>query len=159
MLLPSFAIAAELQADPSQAVALSVAILDRALPPIYFQHPVVVASAEAGEARSAFRTVIRRRRSAFDAILGMFVQGIMSQTCHLMASLRKTEMCGCGCRGVCFMLPLYEAFARDFESMIRGTGAQKRHDGQPFGSGDYGLTEMIRRSLGFKAICLLIKAD
>ena len=71
-----------------------------------------------------------------DSLIAFYVYNLVTQVRHLMAVLRKSGICTCGCQGWCSLSPLFFFLRWSFEALATGHAPQKRHDGQPFGPGD-----------------------
>jgi hypothetical protein len=95
---------AGLDTDLRQAVA------DGELPQIYWDHPVV---------RSAINVLVHPvcifvdgvsfGRQGWDNCIAWWAYFMFSKTRHLIAVLRKSELCSCGCRGWCSIQPIWES--------------------------------------------------
>ena len=65
-----------------------------------------------------------------DSVIGFWAQFALSPRKHLVAVLKKSEMCGCGCHGWDSVYPILSAIAWSIENMRYGTYPQRRHNGQ-----------------------------
>jgi hypothetical protein len=130
------------------------------LPQTFFDHPAVRA-APPGELVHPFVLYmdgVPFSRSG-DNILGLFCYFLLSHQRHLVFTIRNYEMCGCGCRGLCSLIPVFHALAWDFQAMLGGVHPAKRHNGEEFRDCEGSLATNAGRPLGLKAVCLFIKAD
>ena len=129
------------------------------LPPRYLQHPAV-ATAPAGVAvhpASLYMDAVQYHR--LDSVLGLWAYFALSGRRHLVAVLRRSEMCSCGCRGWDSIRPLLSMVAWSLASMLRGQHPTGRHDGEPWKESDEVRASMAGTPLGFRALCLFVKGD
>ena len=158
MNLLSMALSEELSAPGNDMAAkLAAAVAAKDLPAAYFSHDAVRSSTGLVHPYSIYMDAVPFTRT--DSILGIFAQLLLSDTRHLLFSVRKTEMCGCGCKGLCTLQPMFEAMAWDCETMLRGTWPLQRHDGRAFGDGEDHWSRSAGQDLGFSAVCCCLKAD
>ena len=107
MRLPSVALGHELESNASLITSLQDAVRTRDLPALYFQHPSVRTAPEATmHPFCMYMDAVPHTRN--DSILGIFVYFALSALRHLVWCCRKSEMCSCGCRGLCTLLPVFE---------------------------------------------------
>jgi len=95
---------------PGLDTDLRQAVADGELPPIYWNHPVV---------RSAINVLVHPvcifvdgvsfGRQGWDNCIAWWAYFMFSKTRHLIAVLRKSELCSCGCRGWCSIQPIWES--------------------------------------------------
>jgi hypothetical protein len=159
MRLPHEVLATELIENPKLTEDLKAAIRTHDLPQAYFQHPAVVAAQDDTVVHPFCLYMDAVPFTRRDSVLGVFVQLLLSQKRHLVFSIRRSEMCSCGCRGLCSLMPLFAALAWDLETMLKGVYPHTRHDGGPLTAADAGLADKIGLYLGFVAAALFIKAD
>jgi hypothetical protein len=157
MNLWSVALADELRdSEGALDAKLERAIATKDLPPTYFEDEVV-RSGRKVHPYSIYMDKVPFTRT--DSILGIVGQHLLSDTRHLIFSIRNTEICGCGCKGLCTLQPLFEALAWDVEAMRKGRRQRRRHDGQEFGVGEEYLSGSAGLDLGFASCCFTLKAD
>jgi hypothetical protein len=97
--------------------------------------------------------------SRLDTILGVFVYFMLSGKRHLVANVRKSEYCGCGCRGWCTLQPIFSMLSWSLAAMRTGIHPDRRHDGKEWGDGD-GVRKVLAGSpMGFRGVCLFVKGD
>ena len=76
----------------------------------------------------------------------------------LVAALRKSELCKCGCKGWDSVYQILLMLAWSFEALAVGKHPQTRHDGSPWGE-DVGRSSLSGAELGFKVALVLVKCD
>ena len=154
---PHEAIAEELQNQPELHAKLGLAIADRALPPAYFQNVVV---AEAGPAASVFPLGLYMDGvplTRHDGLLGFWIYNILSGSRKLVAVLRKSEHCNCGCRGWDSIFQVLLFLRWSLTCMKAGVHPGRRHDGAAFDEEDR--LSLAGAPLGFHAALIFIKGD
>jgi len=123
-------------------------------PPCYHSHPVVQQAKPAIAIPIAiYIDGIQFTRR--DNILGVFCNNLATGVHHLVAVLRKSWMCRCGCRGWCSLYPLLETISWSLKAAARGVYP----DAGPFGDLDPVRKEFSNSPLGLVAACLFLKAD
>eukprot|EP00959_Pyramimonas_sp_CCMP1952_P067548 1410007-Pyramimonas_sp.AAC.1 len=58
--------------------------------------------------------------SRTDSVIGFFCFNIASGIRHLCATLRKSELCSCGCRGWCSVFPILAMLRWSILATLRG---------------------------------------
>ena len=125
----------------------------------YTAHPVVT-SAKPGEvvyplAIYSDGVPFQRR----DGALLFFIYNLVSGTRHLVATLRKSELCKCGCLGYCSVFQVWLLFKWGIMALAEGVYPTLRHNGAVFSEG----IDTLRSSLGgtklVKCAVVHIKAD
>lgn len=152
---PLEALEAELEGSPEPKAELQRAIEADEMPPAFKRHPAVL-GAGADELVLPFALYldgVAYQRS--NSVLGIWCYFLFGGRRHLLAVVRKAEVCACGCRGWCTMWPLWRAIAWSLESLLVGRHPSTRHDGTSFGEGDATRAEKAGQPLGFKAIAFL----
>eukprot|EP00969_Alexandrium_andersonii_P195322 8629458-Alexandrium_andersonii.AAC.1 len=74
-------------------------------------------------------------------------------------SLRKSELCRCGCRGWCSMWPAFQALKWSIVAMREGRHPSCRHDTTPFRAAEDFRQRLAGTELGFKAAVAFVKGD
>lgn len=156
---PHEAFANEILTNPGATVELARAIEADELPETYKNHPVV---RSASPGTSVFPLamyldgVLYTRR---DTIIGFFVYSILTNVRHLVCTIRKSEICQCGCKGWCSLFPLLTMLSWSFSSMCRGTYPTARHDNSAWTDRDDGRASLGGCEYGWLAILLFLKGD
>lgn len=89
--------------------------------------------------------------------LGFWCVNLLTQRRHLMACLPKRDLCRCGCKGYCSIYVVLSMVEWSFFWMLQGLHPSSKHDG-PW-SPEESRSLMAGRSLGFRAVCVLLKGD
>ena len=127
----------------------------RELPPAYHEHPVVVRS----------RPLVAVPVSLYlggiqyatrDSVLGIFLVNMVTSARHLLCSLKKKDLCRCGCLGWCSLWPLFSFLHWSLRALGLGLYPAERHDGKPFQ--DHRSHE-ARKDLGLVGAVIYLKAD
>ena len=159
-LPPHEAMRDELRRSDYIAENLRQALSTRSLPQKYYNHPIVQ---QAGDDELVHPIVLYLdgvEYSRPDTILAMTAYFLFSGDRHLIFSIRKSEMCNCGCRGQCSLDPLFRAVGWSFKAMCAGIFPSCRHDGSAWVTpNDTARASYQGLSLGFKAVCLYVKTD
>lgn len=130
------------------------------LPKIYLDHPWVKESGDA-VIHPYVLYVDGVSFSRTDTVLGIYsyFSGRVESTC-LLAVVRKSEFCRCGCGSWCTLQPLFLSLAWSMEALGRGTWPSSRHDNTRW----WAIRDDRRASrsgtpFGFRAVCIFLKAD
>ena len=78
---------------------------------------------------------------------------------HLLAVLKKSEMCSCGCKHWDSLFPVWTFLAWGFEHLLKGEHPGARHDLTPFRDSEPQRRDRAGNAIGFKALCMFIKSD
>ena len=132
---------------------------DDLLPPSYFKHPAVTAAPENELVVPLTLYMDSVPFVRHDAALGVWVYCNIVGTHHLVAVLRKSELCQCSCRHWCSSQRLFEFMKWCIVAMKDGIWPVARHDGQPFRD-----CEPLRKgrsgaALGWRAAVVFVKGD
>ncbi len=79
-----------------------------------------------------------------DGLLGLWCCNLVSQARHLLLTLRKSQLCRCGCLTWCSLHTMWAFMAWSFQALANGQWPLQRHDGLPFGA--EGTADEQRRS-------------
>jgi hypothetical protein len=122
--LPHEELSKEVALNPSAATGP----LDPEWTDAYRVHPVVVAHPESKVIPLAFYLDgISFTKS--DTLLGIFVYSLHSMSRHLVAVLRKSHFCRCGCKGWCTLFPMFAAIKWSFDVLASGVFKRDNFDG------------------------------
>jgi len=156
---PHEAFGEELLQNEGLVSELDAAISERRLPPCYFEHEAVRSAPGGGRLHPFCLYLDAVPYTRGESVLGVFVYFVLSQKRHLVFCIRKSEMCKCGCRGQCSLFPLFAMLSWSCKAMLSGKYPTERHDAKEWKSSDAARATWAGRDLGFRAICLFIKAD
>ena len=73
-----------------------------------------------------------------DSFFSFYWSSIFSGERFLICSLRKQDLCQCGCRGFCTLSAVMRTIAWSFNQLAAGTYPEIRDDGLPFAAGSMG---------------------
>lgn len=133
---PLEALAAELEADTLADEELDRALKEGSLPPLYTKHPAVKNSRPGEKIHPVCVYIDGVEYSRLNNVVGLWAYFALTEKRHLLAVLRKAELCTCGCRGWCSLFPLWCMMRWSAEHLLLGVHPSKRHDGSPFGDSD-----------------------
>ena len=156
---PHEAIAEELASSPHASEALARANADGDIPPFIARNPAYMEAVATGvdvHPIALYLDGVNFQRQ--DSVLGFWCYVLYTGKRHLLAVIRRSEVCSCGCRGWCTLQPLFAMLAWSFASMVRGVWPSARHDG-PFGATDATRALKANQPLGWKAVCVIVKGD
>ena len=160
VLYPLDLIATEFYLDPAKAKAdVAMALAEDRLPSSYLLHPVVAGADESEVVLPYGRYLDKVPFQRTDSCLGWWLYNVLSGTRHLIAVLRASEMCKCGCRGHCSLYPMWSFFSWAFGALARGVHPEGRHDKKPFRKGEMYINMQANKPLGFKVAVIFVKMD
>ena len=149
----------EAAANPSIAEEVRRLKCEGKMPAQYTNHPVV---------RSAPPETVVIPYSLYldafpytkhDSCLGITVYNEVTEKRHLVASLRKGELCKCGCKMWDSLVHIFWAIAWSIEWAARGVFPRCRHDGTEFGSGDELRAGNASLPMGYRFALTYLKGD
>ncbi len=146
----------ELQDTPSVWDALDARLRDGQMPPAYTNHVVVARSAERVLPVGIFLDGVQFTKK--NSILGIFMINLISHRRHLVAGLRKSTLCRCGCRTWCSIRPVMAYLHWCLVAMAEGMYPATRDDGRPWADDDP-RKQRAGSPLPFKAALLWLKGD
>lgn len=154
---PHEALAAEVAADPG--------LLERALragpsdwATNFTTHPAVVSAPPGVPVLPVAIYLDGVPFTALDGFLGIWIYNLITYKRHLVAVLRKSRMCDCGCRKWCSLYPVFLFLRWSFAALAAGLWPQQRHDGEPWRAGDGGRAEKAGQPMVRGAV-VLVKGD
>ena len=139
---------------------LAQAVRENRFGRVYEDDPVVMAAAP-GEIVLPFAIYIDGVSfQTRDSIVGFWVQNLFTNVRHLVAVLRLSEMCGCGCRGWCSIYPILLMLTWSLTWLRRGIWPPHREGERSWRESCDGPWQALAgQPLGFKAVCSYIKCD
>ena len=150
----------EVDDTPDVAEVLATAVTEGQMPPVYTSHPVVLSSP--GEVVLPFALYLDGvSLTRTDGVIAFFVHLCLPgwKRRHLVASVRKSDLCGCGCGGWHTYFPILTFLAWGIATLARGVHAGVRHDGTPWLPRDAWGKSFSGVRMAFKAVCCWIKCD
>ena len=160
VLPPHEAIFKEVSECQDADTLLRAALKNCELPPAYYENPIVVSAAPGELVHPLCVYLDGVAFSRTDNILGLWCYHLHTEKRHLLAAIRRSELCGCGCKGWDTVYGLMSMLKWSFAALAQGSFPDARHDGTPFrANGDDCRSPHAGTDMGFKAICLFIKGD
>ena len=148
---------AELATKPNLERELQARVRSKQMPPSYDNHPVVLANPD----RPVWPVALYVDGVPFakkDSLLLFVVYNMISDARHVVAILRKSDLCKCGCRGWCSIYPIFCFLRWSFMALAAGAFPCARHDDSAWQSND-----SARSTLAGAALCvcavMLLKGD
>jgi hypothetical protein len=129
------------------------------LPPLYWDHPVVKAAPRDVDIHPLCIYVDAVTFGRGESCLAFWVYFLFSKTRHLVAVLRKSELCSCGCKGWCTIHPVWSMLSWSIQALQSSTYPAARHDGAPWRDSDSMRSPMAGEPFGFASCCLFLKGD
>jgi hypothetical protein len=158
VLVPHETLAAELAASPALVGRLQNSIREQEWSDAYYSHEVV-RSANPGEVVWPISVYIDGVPFAKrDGLLGLWVYGMVSQERHLILTLRKSELCRCGCLSWCSLYVMWSFLTWSLKALAEGVYPAVRHDGSPFGPSEAHRQAQANQPM-MKAALIHIKGD
>lgn len=153
---PHEALAAEVAETPG--VLQQAAATQAEWSQTYRDHPVVLAAPEGAPVLPLALYIDGVPYSKRDGFLGFWVYNLITCKRHLVAILRKSQMCVCGCRRWCSLWPIFGFLHWSFAALAAGAFPAARHDGEPWTAADSDRSRQAGRPLVRGAV-VLIKGD
>ena len=94
-----------------------------------------------------------------DGALGFWIYNLVTMRRHLIAVIRKSTMCKCGCKGWDSIHPLWCFLRWSLEAMSLGAFPSRRHDSRAWKAPDEQRSHLGGTPLAFRGMLLQIKGD
>ena len=157
VLPPHESISAEIAANPALLQELQASPA-ATWSPAYERHPLVRKSAR-GTVFPLALYMDAVPYTKLDGFLGIWCYNLLSWRRHLIAVVRRSQMCQCGCRKWCTLDPIFRMMQWSLLCLAVGRNPTTRHDGLPF-QGDQDQNRAVRGGLPLiKAAVIVIKGD
>ena len=93
-----------------------------------------------------------------DSCVGFFIYNVVTGTRILCATLRKSELCACGCRGWCSVSPVLSMIRWSVLALQQGTWPEEQPNNEPWDPENH-VSELSfgGSSFGFQAVLLFLK--
>ena len=137
---------------------LGEAIADGSLGTVYAESPVVREKRPEETVLAYAIYVDGISFSRHESVVGFWTHLLPTGARSLIAVLRSSEFCCCGCRGWCTLYPVWLMIAWSISWLRRGLWPTEREDGA-WGEADGFWVQMAGKPLGFKAVCTFVKLD
>lgn len=151
---PHEELVAEIEADPG----ILRAAREEAWPPSYWGHPTVRTAMDEEVVLPCALYVDGVPTTKRDGVTGFWCYNLVSCQRHLLAVLRKSELCKCGCKGFCSIWAVFQMLFWSFKALADGVWPSRGPFGERFPAG----SERLRRSgtaFPCKAVLLQVKGD
>ena len=164
VVIPYEALTREFEVTPALREGIDERTRDRDWEKAYNEHPSVKRAIERRSALpeplALYLDGIRftRQTSAgrVDTMLLFTIYSLTTCRRHLIAAVRKSAFCKCGCKGWCTIYPILLFIAWAIAAMDAGRRPATRHDGSPW-EGVW--AEIAGSALPFQAVLLDVKGD
>ena len=143
--------------DASTRFKLRELLASRALPPAYFDHPIVKGSPDEDICPIGIY-IDAVPYSQTDSVLGWWAINLVSGRRFLYALLRKSQACICGCKSWDSFYCFFQLTIWSLQACARGAWPEHRHDGTDFGEYDSGRRERGGQPMQ-KFACIYMKGD
>ena len=137
------------------ATKLAEFVRDDKLPPVYMDHPVAKASGYTAQPIALYVDGVPTTNR--DGVIGIWVYFMLSSQRHLVAVLKKSKLCKCGCLGWCTLFIVFSWLNWSFVCMATGEHPDTCWDGSPHE--DFLRRGLVGTSLLFSACVCAIKGD
>ena len=100
------------------------------LPPSFFEHEVYIANGDMTVPIGYFSDAVPHTKK--DSFFAYYWSNLLDGERNLICSLRKADVCQCGCRGFCTMNSVQQVIAWSMKLLQEGKYPELRHDTLPF---------------------------
>ena len=135
-LPPHESLAKELEDNPRLELALARSVVDQEWSDAYTSNEVV---RSAGPHERVYPLALYLDGVPFtkrDGLIGFFAYNLVSMKRHMLLTLRKSQLCRCGCQGWCTLWVVWQWLAWSFQSLADAVWPGRRHDGSVWGPTD-----------------------
>ena len=130
LMLPHESFAQNYERQPDEFDVTTVPSDD--LPPHYAGHPVTIARGTRSVPIGFYSDGVPHTKK--DSMLCFYWNNVLSETRYLIATVRKSDLCQCGCRGGCTLGPIMRTIVWSFNVLAAGLFPGMDQDDQPFQS-------------------------
>ena len=148
----------EVSADPAILTRLGDHVAGTEWADNYWRHPVVRRSARPVLPLALYLdgTPFEKR----DTVTGIFIYNLVTHRRHLLATLRDSCLCRCGCQGHwCSLFCVWEMIAWSLTALAAGVWPGSRHDGGPWRKHDFERESSANQPLATVAAVVQIRGD
>ena len=143
------------------AEKIQTSITEKQWPPIYWEHDLVQTAQDNKEdlpiPLSVYVDGVPYSRN--DSFLGFWTENLATGARNLVALLRKSDLCRCGCKAWCSIFPVLLFIQWSLKTMVAGCFPSSRHDHLRWRASDAARASLAGTALGYKALVLYIKGD
>ena len=122
----------ELAETPGLSMRLRRACVDKEWSAAYFQNPVVTSAPPNTDVWPLALYLDAVPITKRDAVIGWWVYNLATEKRHLIVTLRKSQLCQCGCQGWCSLHNTWSFLAWTFGALAEGKWPNRRHDNSDF---------------------------
>lgn len=164
LVLPHEAFADEVTAHWEEMSAHLASLLEsHSLPPLYYMHPTVAEAAVDDVVWPLGLYLDGIEFARRDGAIGIWMLDILSGRRWLLITMRKSDLCKCGCKGYCSWFPFFQALEWSIQAMSAGKYPDRSHTGDAFTCETDPLRHLLAgKPLGrpkWKAAILVVKGD
>ena len=94
-----------------------------------------------------------------DSVIAFYAFNLITQVRHLVAVLRKSTLCTCGCRGWCSLFPIMQLLAWSFQALAHGLYPAARHDSSDWPASEESRAAVAGKSMPARVVLLHLKGD
>ena len=117
----------DIEQDPTFRVRLHESRISNKLPPSYWEHPLVKSHPDKLiGAVAIYMDGVRYSNS--DTVVGIWLVCVVTGRRHLVALVRKRNLCDCGCKGWCTWFTILSYIRWCCECLHEGVMPSQRHD-------------------------------
>ena len=78
----------------------------------------------------------QKRQSSNNTVTAFYAYNLLTNRRRLLLTIRKRDVCQCGCKGWCTYHEIFRFLSWSFEALALGKFPSRRHDGLPFGGSE-----------------------
>jgi hypothetical protein len=128
-------------------------------PPSFHDHPVVRAAPPGKIVPLAFYMDAAQYTKGGAAVIVFVVSNLITGARHLVAVLKKKDMCRCGCRGWCSLYPIFAFLHWSFQALASGFYPMAQCNGDAWDDSDPERRHLAGKALTFRAAVVQVKGD
>ena len=133
---PHESLSEEVDHDPDILSKASDRQRKHLFPPRYDSHPVVTGAPENTIVVPYALYLDGLPYNKVDSLLAIYAYTTISERRHLVASIRKKDICKCGCHGYCTLFQVFSVLRWSMSAAASGQFPSCRHNGEVFSSTD-----------------------
>jgi hypothetical protein len=157
VIAPHEALHHEFVQHPELEAKLVEQVADGDLPAVYMNNAVAVASSHTVQPVVLYADGFPISKK--EGLIGFWVYFYLSQTRHLVAVIRKSRLCRCGCRGWCSIYPVLSFLRWSLHALSQKRYPSEDMSGKQWGEDDAGRESLAGEELAVGGVCFEIKGD